>query len=163
MPQITIEIDDRLLKQLLYISRMMKVQDAMSTSDPVYVVYDRKKIACSEDYADGFMWISGDSSLYTDDQIRKMVLEGEYFDQDDKLITEEMAQKMRPYEIADAMDMQEFPYKIVNQFRALFFTQAEADAEIQCRGYHYEDPFVYVESACENDELKAVRRLLLAL
>lgn len=141
---------------LARICRRMQTQNNASTSHPMFVLYDKIRVPTTEEYEDGYFYKNDDGDEFTIEEMRANYL-------DHMGLTEQEAEDEDTSEddMADELALEKVHYQSVDQFREIFFTREEAEAEIENCGYRYYEPFIYVASMYNNSEMRLVQSVLL--
>lgn len=116
--------------KLKEISKELKTQDNRGTSDPIFLIQEKKRIwGMRMDYAEDHEWIDQDGE----------VCEGDYID-------------MSEYESVGYIDIWETVQ--------LFFTEKAAQRYIDSNKHNLNNPRIYVMSGHSNHEWQEVRNYL---
>ena len=131
----TITLTDKQYDFLIQLSLQLQTQDNRITADPIFCVYQKERRL----QPDGF----GENQGFLDE-------EGNLSDKD------EGTQDNPTKEV-------EFSVKDVPVSGQCYFTEKAAQQHIAQNSYHYDEPFVYVESAWRNYEWQSLREIILSL
>jgi len=148
--------------KLKAIAEKMNGQDHLCTTDPIYCVYQVKRVwGFDSEFCDDWAWIDsgGDHSSVEDgsDKMKEIIAEWKEHnpnsDLDDEEIMEDRLQYFKGY----------YKDETVAVGGQVYFSRIGAQNHIDANHYHYNKPFVYVESAWRNPEFQAVREFLEAM
>ncbi len=136
-------------QRLLGIGGKMRTQDNACTRDPLFVVFDKKRVTGFDpQYTDDHLcWVDTDSgTLYVEGDRRFKVLERYYrrFGQEPYMYTRTA-------------------YKDFDEFKTACFTDQAAQAYIAANRHNLHAPHIFVETLNRNPEMIAVRTFLEAL
>ena len=127
------------------ISRELKSQDNAITADPLFIVYDKKRLyGMDEEFSDEFDWVHQDGPVADCEEAKFLE---EAYQNDEETPSE----------------WNRFYYVEVDHFKQAFFTRKSAEEYIRRNSYNMESPHVYVESLHRNGEMKAVRGALMEI
>lgn len=156
MAKLTIEVTNEELEQLTSTISNLKTQDNSHTRDPVFIVYQKRPMAINEVFSpdiEGETWEvykprdNWDEAWYTEEELI------EYLKEEDSYNEEEF--EIYDYESATVGHMRIFV--------GCFFTREAAQQHIDSNYYHYNEPFIYVESFWRNPEMETIRNILLKI
>jgi len=149
----TITITDEQHDFLLNLSKELRSQDNRATADPIFCVYQLER----------FYTEDGDHECY--------VCDGEELDKD--FVQESIAQYRKDNlgcALSDDAIIEELGYRILRyDFKEVpvsgqcYFSEKAAQEHINQNSYHYNKPFVYVESAWRNYEFQSIREMIIQL
>lgn len=146
---------------LIDMSNEMRRQDNAITAFPLYVVKERIPF-----YLESYSDFSIPNSSYvknvfanpddTDDGLT-------FFDSEDEVYQYYREEMDYDEEDLDEMEVEEYHMYEMQRTRAVFFTRKEAEELIERIPYKLSDPFIYVESLHESDELKQLTSWIVKL
>lgn len=155
----TIILTDEQYEFLMNMAKEMMTQNNRITENPLFCVYEKKKIDCAEDCGDGWCWVGGnlESPVY-DDEVQKYIeeyiedngIKGDISAED--IFVEKLGARKASYR------NKEMPVEM-----QVYFTEKAAQAHIDANHYHYSNPFIYVVGAWRNLEMKTLMEIVLSL
>lgn len=127
--------------ELKGISEAIKTQDNRITADPLFCVYEKRRIyGMDPDFTyDGYEWVNREGT----DREGYKTLEDAIKDG------------------CDEVKMEKVYYVEVSEFVNAHFTERGADQFIKINRHNLTNPYVYVTSLWRCEEMKAVRQLLM--
>ena len=152
----TITVTDEQYDFLVKLSGLLNTQDNRITADPIFCVYEKKVVYLPDGHGRETGWFSNEGRLQSDKDIDEIIdeykQEHQECDLDDDEILEELEYRKFDYDIEDV--------PVSGQY---YFSEQAAQNHIDCNHYHYNEPFVYAESAWRNIEWQIIREVILSL
>ncbi len=156
----TIEVTEEQYDFLIELSKRLDTQDNRITADPIFCVYQKSTVLKAPGRGNSSGWLDDEGHITSDEDIKKSgEVEGwrEQNPEDAELDEELILIDRLGYEKV------EFSEEDVPVGGQVYFTEAAAKAHIAANNYHYNKPFVYVDSAWRNPEIQMLRKILLEL
>lgn len=164
------------LDWLYKLSVEMNSQDNLCSSWPLYVVYDKEYIRVEDGEGDKTVYLDGDCEEhidFSDDEnfekdIRYAIKRyNDDFEEGDKeIITEEQIKSILEDTwggrdiMTEKLNYSIVSLKATDRFRESFFTRKAAENYISGISHHLTEPFVFVESAYNNYELRKIIKFI---
>lgn len=130
---------------LTAIQHELKTQDNAITADPLFCVYQKRRVCGMDaDYSEQYAWIHVDS---------------DYAEADEKQVKTLERYEKRTGEALNGW--RKVYYSEYNQFVTACLTRKGCEAYLDRNRHNLRDPFIYVESMYRNEEMKELRNALL--
>jgi hypothetical protein len=156
----TIQVTDKQYEFLTKLSeqvcREVVLNEWHITADPVFCVMQKKRIYIGDStFTDGDGWeYLSDGDSYTANEVFEHIEEYRRDNPKDKSDASTLRKQLGYYRSS---------YIDVDQFVGAYLTKEAAEHHIKTNAYHYDRPFVYVNSFWRNWEMQGIRDLLLSL
>lgn len=146
---------------LVDMANEMRRQNNAATAHPIYVVKERIPFYLTESSEFSIPDSSFVKAVYTN---REDTDDGlEFFDSEEELLQHYRDEMEYDQEDMDNIQIEEYCMYELQRPRAFFFTRKEAEELIERIPYKLADPFIYVESAYESDEVKQLMNWIISL
>lgn len=149
------------------ITEKMSKQNNRATAFPLYYVYDKEELSVGQD-ADADREILRDEDWHEINEITDDDEEIWKFDGKQMWTNQKTGEEITSFELQDnyareyTVDyMKRFDKPVVNV--GPFLTEEGAQAHIDANNYHYEEPYIYVNSCWRNYELQNILTILFTL
>jgi hypothetical protein len=156
----TIQITDEQYEFLINLSKELKIQDNRITENPIYRVYQKITIVKADGFGNQVGYLDSEGHITRLEDLQKSgEIENyrkehlEYSDEDDEYILENRLEYQKL----------EFSEEDISVSGQVYFTENAAATHIAANHYHYDHPFVFVESAWRNYEWQKIREIILSL
>lgn len=152
----TIQVTNEQYDFLLSLAEELKKQDNRITANPIFCVYQKKKVFTPEGCGEHSDWFDDEGHILSEEDLLDII--GEYrSDHEDSSLDKEgilieAGCRLLDYNIEDVV--------VEGQY---YFSEKAAQNHIDRNHYHYSKPFTYVESAWRNDEWNTIREIILNL
>lgn len=144
-------------------SKEMAAQDNACTAKPLYCVYQKELRLVPPGFGDMIQYFDDEGHGRSEEEVRKLFEDMDETDKQTVLATEYDNADDVPIEVmARRMDMKKHFCEIVDVpvSGQVYLTKRGAQYHIDCNGYHYRKPFVYVESAWRNPEMQKLMQFV---
>ncbi|MCW2242304.1 hypothetical protein [Azospirillum canadense] len=129
---------------LAKVGALIASQNNRCTHEPLFVVFQKRRIyGLDEDHTDNIVWLDTDGDYATADERQHRILE-------------RMHERGR-----DTGRWERVGYVDTDEFVTACFTEVGAQAYIDANGHNLHQPFIFVTSLYRNDEMIALRHLML--
>lgn len=133
------------LKALNAIQHELNTQDNAITADPLFCVYQKRRICGMDpDYSEQYVWVHVDSDYAEADEKQTKTL-----DRYEKRTGEALNGWRKVY------------YYESNQFVTACLTRKGCEEFLRVNGHNLRQPFIYVQTLWRNEEMKDLRNALL--
>ena len=144
------------IKKLTEIGKEILKQDNRCTANPVFVVYEKKKVTSDKEYNNGeYIWVNDGTEYETDQEVVDAIKE--YHEKEINI--EDYDEQID----IDGDYYDKWYYQEVEVYVQTFFTAKSAQEYIDQNGHRLNEPFFYAESLFRNEEMKTVRNFLIDL
>ena len=132
------------------LSNLLQVQDNASTNNPLYCVYETEGVATDSNYRSRFeseyIWASSVCTQYDERDAEFDALE--LLSQDDEITV-------------DGIEYQRIFQTLIPHFVTACLTKIAAEDYIKANKYNLKNPYIYVKSLNQNNEMIGVREFFL--
>lgn len=153
----TIEVTDEQFEALKKIAGLLKTQNNRITAEPIWCIYERKRVVKPAGCGSESGWII-DGDLLSEEEANDLAEEW----REDK---ENEAEDLTDGEIIlDKLEGVGCDFSIEEVLVGegqYYFTEEEAELHLRSNKHHYGDAFTYVQSAWRNPEWALIRAVLI--
>lgn len=139
------------------ISEGIKTQNNRITADPLFVVFQKRKIVVDEDYDyDRISW--GNSDGEADDEVQNQL--NAYYDDAESDFWR--SDEIEFFDVDTGIEVfRRCALKEVDEFVTACFTEVGANDYLMANGHNLNQPFIFVTSLYRNEEMKRLRGWLM--
>jgi hypothetical protein len=150
------------------IQKNIKTQDNRITSDPLFVVFQKRRVSADSNFSDDYFFVlDSETSCQDVYELREWLKDNCDFEKYNQGITKDNIMNVIDFpdriivDIAENEGFEKYYYQDIDIFVTACFTEEGAKDYLRQNEHNLTKPYIYVTSLYRNDEMIGIRNLLM--